>query len=196
MFDQIYMFFGPKRGFLTLFGSFSGPKKVGIFMNIFQSFSSENNFQKGVFVPLWPIFGQNRSRWPTIIPSVILEPYDFQRRVTCLCSNNILKNGKNEVFWGFKRFWGPATGQKKYFFFRNWKKTIGDILLRNPETQNLSRYNQSSCWNPRAKPPVDELFWGFLRFWGPAAGQKKYFLREIQKTSGDTLLRKPETQNC
>ena len=116
MFYQIYMFFGPKRGFLTLFGSFSGPKKVGISINIFQSFSSKNNFQKGVFVPLWPIFGQNRSRWPTIIPSVILEPYDFQRRVTCLCSNNILKNGKNEVFWGFKRFWGPATGQKRYYF--------------------------------------------------------------------------------
>ena len=75
-------FFGPKRGFLTLFGPFSGP---------------------------------NRSKWPKIIFFVIRYSNDFQRGVTCLCSNKNFKNGKNELFWGFLKFWGAATGQKSTF---------------------------------------------------------------------------------
>ena len=113
---------------------------------------------------------------------VILKPCDFQRGVTCLCftigprggfftllgpflaqraqngpmaydPSKFLKMVKTSHFEDFE----DLPRAKKVLFQENskniWRYTPKEA--RNPE---LSRYNRPSCWNPRPKPPINELF--------------------------------------
>ena len=114
----------------------------------------------GFFTLLGPFFAPNSSKWPKFwshkISNEGSHAYD---------PSKFLKMAKMSYFEDFSNFEDPSRAKK--VLFRENSKNIRRYTVKDARNPALSRYNHPSCWNPRTKPPINELFWDFSRFWGP-----------------------------
>ena len=194
--SQEICFLVPKEAFWPFFAHFRAWKRSKRSKNIFLVIFIQKPFPKRGQMPMfyqigflvlkgafWPFLAHFLAQIGRSGPKLFFSLFVIQTISNegshAYVPTKILKMVKMSYFEDFWDFEAPPRA-KKVLFRKNskniWRYTPKEA--RNPE---LSRYNQPSCWNPRPKPPINELFWGFLRFWSPATGQKSTFSEKFKK---------------
>ena len=174
-FDQISrnMFLVPKEAFWPFFAHFRAWKRSKRSKNIFLVIFIQKPFPKRGQMPMfyqigflvlkgafWPFLAHFLAQIGRSGPKLFFSLFVIQTISNegshAYVPTKILKMVKMSYFEDFWDFEAPPRA-KKVLFRKNskniWRYTPKEA--RNPE---LSRYNQPSCWNPRPKPPINELF--------------------------------------